>query len=126
MIKYTGTSVPTVDNIDTILQWRDVGFLAFYDENSLFVIDLLERMDEMRRMTKLKKLRFSLQKETYDIVNIAELIHALPTLNSVELVSIELDDAQKKEFTAKNPAPMNWSTWMDSSIIYYKHDESMY
>lgn len=67
LIEYEGTSIPTTDNINSILQWTNATFLSIQDTKDSVVTCslLLKRIDEMSlRMTKLKKFRLSLQKNS--------------------------------------------------------------
>lgn len=120
MINYGSEATPTVDNINSILQWSETEVLVFHDENSVVLFELLDRIDEMSRLTKIKTLGFALANNSYNRINVGNLVEKLPTLNAIELASIELDDVYKTEFVAKNPAPTSWIKWVDSNAIRYR------
>lgn len=120
MINYGSEATPTVDNINSILQWSETEVLVFHDENSVVLFELLDRIDEMSRLTKIKTLGFALANNSYNRINVGNLVEKLPTLNAIELASLELDDVYKTEFVAKNPAPTSWIKWVDSNAIRYR------
>lgn len=126
LIRFIETAIPTVDNINSILQWKAAEFLILDDINCVFVLGLLERIDEMAQMTKLGSLQFTVLRHTYKKIDVVRFIENVPSLKMVEVVTNDkLNCTEREEFIAKNPAPKNWRITDEQYVIVYSLDDHL-
>lgn len=117
-VNYWGTAVPTVDNIDSILQWKSADTLRINGAGNV-TLNLSERIDEFSELTKLKFLDLSIESASYKNIKPALFIQKVSSLSIVRFVGQDMTSAQMKEFKERNPAPAKWSVYQTAKSVDY-------
>lgn len=107
-IIYVGPAQPTVANIETILQWHNMVSLTIFDEHNFVVMQFLERIEELSKLTKLEQLIFTLQPSACEQIHVATFLDTLPKLKMIEFQTIGWNDKQREAFQKRNQQPWNW------------------
>lgn len=125
LIAFLPPSIPTVENIDSILRWNEATYVAIYDFHNI-TLDLLHRIDELSKLTKLAALTLSIQPDTYKQVNATRFIEKIPNLQVITFNAGGLNETQRNEFHAINPSPStNWTSKVTSQAIEYYRPKHM-
>lgn len=109
LILYEDTSEPTLENFDSILQWKDAKTLDICDQNNsvaLGLLGLLERHDDLTKLTQLERIGFFAPNATDQLDH--KLIHKyLPSLKSSILGNVDGCDGAFAKMSR------NDYSWMD-------------
>lgn len=120
MVYYIGTAIPTHDNVETILQWRDMEMLRIEDKYNFVTIALSRRLYKLRQLTKLAVLVLSIRAESSDRINVAVFIENIPNLERIEFETSEWSDEERDSFYRRNSPPMNWIGEIYGTTVSYQ------
>lgn len=114
---------PTVENIDSFLQWQKARKIFIRDQNNV-AISLAQRTDQLKKLTQLSLLDLYMQHDTYTQLNVASFIQNLESLDEITFTGNNMTDTQMKEFKAKNTVPSNWHSSISGQTIFYERHMS--
>lgn len=118
-IQYIYSSMPSVENIDSILQWTHAQKLEIIDRDDL-TISLFRRVNEMRKLKQLRVLTLHVDADTCEEINVAAFINNLASLREIKFLGREMTFKQVEEFLFNNAIPASWHGWLQGRIVYPK------
>lgn len=128
-VHYHGSSLPTIENVDTILQWSEMELLTIIDRHNFVTIILSQRMDKLKRsktleklqkLQKLVELRLAIESNSSDRIDVATFLENLPNLEWLVVYTENWSDVEKEAFHARNPPSTNWNSDIGTMAIYYR------
>lgn len=107
-------------NVDSILSCTNVTHLTIIDARDLAKI-LLERIDDLAKMTELQTLKLTINKEYLENIKLSPFLEQLPSLRFVTFVFPDLHEREIEAFLRRQIIPMNWQrhgNYADSAIYH--------
>lgn len=121
-LHYTYPARPTVANIEHILQWKEAVEITIHDLEDV-TITLLRRINELKQLTKLRRLTLCIQDHSYEQVDVQTLIRNMWFLEEIAFVSYHMTKEQVEDFHRRNDVSDKWKSWISGRIIFFKKKE---
>lgn len=118
-LKFDRAARIIVEDVDNILQWKNATTLNLLDNNDL-AFDLMQRIDEMRKLQYLEQLELSIPRTLYNDFNIQLFMFELPGLKKITLKATHLTDDEYVHFFGKQICLGGWSRMSTYHMIIYE------
>lgn len=109
----------TSHEIDYILTWTNAERLLLGDRGNL-AYELFKRIDELQAFKHLYKFELTIQRSSYQHINLIEFVKKLPLLKIAHFRATSLSPEEFNEFIHKQKAPEGWKMVVEHQWITYK------
>lgn len=119
-VSFNSVAVTTAD-LDYIFQWKQAIHLFIHD-GSDFGYEFSQRAEALKELKSLEKLSFDLQKQSYNKLNIKDILFGPPALKSVNVLRASLSASEFKEYAKNQKRILKWGFLKFFDHISYFRD----
>lgn len=111
----------TSHEIDYILTWTNAERLLLGDRSNV-AYELYKRIDALKAFDHLYKLELTIQRNSYNHINLIEFLKNLHSLKIAHFRATSLSTEQFSEFIHKQRVPKGWKMVVEHQWITYKKE----